>query len=433
VFALWLEFQGNGEKMDTREKITPMLESLLIQASEFRQLEAGLDVFCPFEALGMVGAEIRHSNYLAYILNPHRPHGFGAGLLRPFLIQALAVRPSFNSNSMTPLDVHLLDLGSAEIRREWQNIDLLIVVPQEKVVVAIELKIDAQQSGNQLQRYRRTVEQTWPENEWRRVFIFLTKHEEQPHANWIPIRLPSLVKTIDDFLSTSADGALSVQTLRAYSSMLKRHHMENKELTQLARVIWSRHSEALTFLMRHQPDVFGGLFTDLSNKADEIAEEASEITDLSIVRDDDQARIMRFAVEEWDHIPGLLGSDWTSSKRVLLFELKFESECVRGYLYIGPGADARRQEILDALAPIRKRKGYPRAWSKITQRDLLAASDLEFTGGETASELIKSRFVEFLCQTAKLVHDHLQPLMPQSEMPQSDLANPSSITDLDSQ
>uniref|UniRef100_UPI0005608937 PD-(D/E)XK nuclease family protein n=1 Tax=Rhizobium fredii TaxID=380 RepID=UPI0005608937 len=126
--------------MDTREKITPLLESLLIHASEFRRLEDGLDVFCPFEALGMVGAEIRHSNYLAYILNPHRPHGFGAGLLRPFLIQALAIRPSLYS--ITPLDVHLLDLGSAEIRREWQNIDLLIVVPQERVVVAIELKID---------------------------------------------------------------------------------------------------------------------------------------------------------------------------------------------------------------------------------------------------------------------------------------------------
>lgn len=339
----------NLEEVDTDLTVPRTLEGLLVHSPEFRALEAKLDVFCPFEALGVVGAEIRHSNYLSYILNPHRPHGFGDGLLRPFLMEALRAGAA-PSTGLTPLDIHLIDLGNVEIRREWENIDLLITVPQARLVVAMELKIEAQQAENQLKRYRERVDRTWPEDEWRKLFIFLTKHEEKPHDDWIPVRLSNLVKVIDDFLPAGPETHPAYQTLRAYSEMIKRHHMENEELAKLAGAIWSRHSEALLFLMNHQPDVFAPLFASVVAGAEEIAEKASATSGLTIVQDDDQGRIIRFAVEEWDVIPGFLESTWTSSKRVLLFELKFESDAVRGYLYIGPGSAVGRRELLDALA-----------------------------------------------------------------------------------
>ncbi len=50
------------------------------------------------------------------------------------------------SAGFTPLDLHLLDIEVVEVRREWRNIDLLLIVPGAKLVVAIELKIGASQS-----------------------------------------------------------------------------------------------------------------------------------------------------------------------------------------------------------------------------------------------------------------------------------------------
>ena len=53
-------------------------------AADFKKLENMVDVFCPFEAIGMVRQEIRHSNFLAYILDPNRPHEFGSSFLEDF-------------------------------------------------------------------------------------------------------------------------------------------------------------------------------------------------------------------------------------------------------------------------------------------------------------------------------------------------------------
>ncbi|WP_426231076.1 PD-(D/E)XK nuclease family protein [Pararhizobium sp. DWP3-4] len=110
-------------------------------------MEKSLDIFCPFEAVGMVSAEIRHSNFLSYILNPNRPHGFRGAILRTFLMSATRIGHEQGlSAGFTPLDLHLLDIEVVEVRREWRNIDLLLIVPGAKLVVAIELKIGASQS-----------------------------------------------------------------------------------------------------------------------------------------------------------------------------------------------------------------------------------------------------------------------------------------------
>lgn len=43
----------------------------------FEQIEAKLSDFNAFETLGVVNTEIRHSNVLAWLLNPRENHGIG--------------------------------------------------------------------------------------------------------------------------------------------------------------------------------------------------------------------------------------------------------------------------------------------------------------------------------------------------------------------
>ena len=131
------------------------IEGLVISDPDFLELERLLNRFCPFEATGIVRTEIRHSNFLAYILDPLRPHGFGERVLRSVLREV--AKSADTMQGISALDLHLIDLDGAEVRREWRSIDLLIVLPADKAVFAFELKIDSSQHSNQLKRYREAI------------------------------------------------------------------------------------------------------------------------------------------------------------------------------------------------------------------------------------------------------------------------------------
>ena len=198
------------------------IDSLTALVSDplLRQLEGQFARFCPFEAVGMVRAEIRHSNYLGYILNPFRPHGFGTSILWAVLKCALT------EDVMSALGAGALN--DAEIRREWRNIDLLILLPRAKHVIAVELKIDASQSSDQLQRYRNIVEVTWPGSEgWRYDYLFLTKHDEAPNdASWTEFKLHDLVDTLSQFAAVGQHrDTQAYAMLRSYISMMRKHHL----------------------------------------------------------------------------------------------------------------------------------------------------------------------------------------------------------------
>lgn len=98
-----------------------------------------------------------HCHFLAYILDPRRPHGFGDAIFQRFL-DALLDDMTVERLGLSALDVHLADLKGLEIRREWKRTDIRILLPSHKLVVVVELKIEAAEGKNQLQQYRKLVE-----------------------------------------------------------------------------------------------------------------------------------------------------------------------------------------------------------------------------------------------------------------------------------
>ncbi len=120
----------------TEEELQIRYADLLKDAS-FQKLEILSENPNIFEILKTQTYEIRHSNFLAWLLNPNANHGLGDRFLKMFLID-LAVDKK--SNAFNVLMVQNLDYSNIEIRREWKNIDILIVFPD--LVVAIENKIN---------------------------------------------------------------------------------------------------------------------------------------------------------------------------------------------------------------------------------------------------------------------------------------------------
>jgi hypothetical protein len=65
------------------------LEDFLIANRDLERLEAMLDRFNILEALGVVRQELRHSDFLAFLMDPEGNHGLGDAFLKRLLQRAL--------------------------------------------------------------------------------------------------------------------------------------------------------------------------------------------------------------------------------------------------------------------------------------------------------------------------------------------------------
>ena len=132
------------------------LERFLLDNPKLDRLEGILSQFNIFETLKIVQAEVRHSNVLAWLLDPTANHGIGSYFLQHFLKVFVSENKTLLSNILTIFDIEMFGFGDVEIRREWKNIDILLIIREEskEVVLAIENKVKSIEHHNQLQRYR---------------------------------------------------------------------------------------------------------------------------------------------------------------------------------------------------------------------------------------------------------------------------------------
>ena len=231
---------------------------------DLRTVEDRLKAFCPFEAVGMVRQEIRHSNFLAYILDPSRPHGLADALLQELLFEIL--EKGDETLPLRKLDLHFRPLGNARIYRETMNIDLLIEVPgsgsQKGLVIAIEMKVDAGESDNQLAKYEKRLRAAYSADRWLHVFGFLTV-EGRPSSTagetaWTPLSFTGLFKRFDATIRHHGHQGRGVEMYQDYAKMMRRNGMaegeHDEQLQEAVRNLWVRHREALDYLMLHRPD-----------------------------------------------------------------------------------------------------------------------------------------------------------------------------------
>lgn len=325
----------------------------LIFSPDFESLDEEFGVFCPFEAIGMVKQEIRHAHFLTYILAPDRPHGFDSACLNAFM--KVVVRNGTYKGKLSALDIHLLDFEGTRVYREWNRIDILIEMPVQKLILAIELKIDASESQNQLANYKEIVENKWNKKDWEHIFVFLTKKgDESTNEVWNDIKLSDFAKELDNILLKKIGTPDARSLLDAYLKMLRRHHLENEKIAELASKLWEKHKEALEYLYKKRPsDNRTELLAAISASVLGLfKEQPRDAKSLTIVADESSsANKARFAVREWDKIPHFLeGSGWGKSKRLILIEVEWNKGGVYFKIVLGTAKASIRKEFYDKLA-----------------------------------------------------------------------------------
>jgi hypothetical protein len=226
----------------------------LFDDPDFNLVHRRMSPFNLFEAVGAVRAELRHSNFLAYLLSPSRPHGLGAKPLVA-LIRSILIRMPAESRPIMALELIASDLDDAIVYRERDNIDILIELPSMKFVVAIENKVGSKAGDGQLERYDELLKASYPDH--RRLMVFLTPDSTLPdHEGYVAYDYADVASTLegltlDPLESVPAETKLIVHH---YVDMVRRHIVQDERLRALAVTLYERHKEAFEFIFECRPE-----------------------------------------------------------------------------------------------------------------------------------------------------------------------------------
>jgi len=225
--------------------LRPVLERFVVENDDLLALESLIGRFNIFDALGITRVEIRHSNFLAFILDPAESHGQGQLFLKALLMDLLKNAPP-QLRPLSPIDLDGTDLRGVEVEREWKNIDLLITCKEPRFAVVVENKVDSKEHSDQLNRYRQVMADHHPGMKC--LFVFLTPDGDEPsEADWVPYtytQIHSVLKRVRDTYQNAIGDEVLV-FVDHYLDLLGTRFMDNKELDDLCRRIYQNHRQAL--------------------------------------------------------------------------------------------------------------------------------------------------------------------------------------------
>ena len=227
------------------------LQSLIANNQNLDRLEAFLNEFNSFKILNVADHEIRHSNILAWLLDSKGNHNIGDMFLKKFLSEAIISNENIDT-TLNVFDIQIMTFNDAQVKREWNNIDILIESRQNKLVVLIENKINSRESKGQLTKYYDVVTKNY--NGYDIIPLFLTLDRTPPsnesygsisHINVLEI-VKFIISIKKENLSTKV-----YEFIQDYIKILEIHTMENEQIKSLCKSIYKEHKEALDLIIQY--------------------------------------------------------------------------------------------------------------------------------------------------------------------------------------
>lgn len=341
------------------DDVVKALEAFVLDNPELERLEAMLDEFNPFVAMGWTRQEIRHSAFLRWALDPRETHGLGSYFLRQFLKMAASMAGR-QEGMPTVVQLDSWAYTGTTVQAEWRNIDLLIHDDALRLVCVIENKVDSSEHGDQLRRYREIVDQAYPG--YRKLFIYLTVDGEEPSdAAYTSCSHAQVATLLEDTLKRRQD-QLNEEVARfmtSYVEMVRRNIVEDSEIQRICEQIYQTHRKALDVLFEYRPD-----------RRSEIRDYLISLIDAhpNLVKDHCTKGYVRFLPQAWDALPKA-GKGWVPSNRMVLCEVGQSAEALWLKILIGPGDEDLRRALVERVQQLgdvfnrSSRRVYPQFWS----------------------------------------------------------------------
>jgi len=240
-----------------------------VNNSDLARLETLLSEFNPFKVLGIADFEIRHSNALAWLIDPHAHHGLGDSLFKNMILEVLRKAPANNTDLPKIADIIGADFRDLLIHREWKNIDVFAISPKNNIAVVIENKIYATEGEAQLEKYVGIVDKAYPD--YRKVFIYLTLDGDTPKGSdrYIIFDHKKIYRIVKDSVELRKDH-MHVKVfdfIMQYLKILEEKTMQNEEFVSICTKLYVEHKDAITAIMTYgKPTLPIGYLHEFHNK-----------------------------------------------------------------------------------------------------------------------------------------------------------------------
>lgn len=368
-----------------------LLEEFIINNKNLEHLENIVNDFNIFTSLNLVNNEIRHSNFLSWIINPKENHNLKDYFLSS-LLKVISMRASsLGINAPTIFDIDIWSFMETEVLREWRNIDILIKDDNHKLICVLENKIYSKEHSGQLRRYKEIVEVEYPD--YQKMFVYLTiEGDEASEDEYLSISYHDIIEIITHIIdnkSTSIGEEILI-FISHYREMFRRYIMENSEIQEICKKIYKKHKKALDLIFEYKPD----LLMEINECLTEIIKNDSDL-----ILDFSSKSYIRFITKKLDFIPRK-GEGWTKSERILLFEFKNNLNGIALYLIIGPGPKEIRENLYEIakkspkLFNVANRK-FTTQWYSIYKKPIIKANNYEDKDILEIRERIKEKIENF--------------------------------------
>ena len=194
-------------------------KSLLFEsyAEILRNDGKGLSPSNIMQILHLTRHELKHSHFLAWLLDPVGTHGLKDDFAR-FLLGLLE-----RKGLKLPKPLAALTLSDAVVRAEREDIDILLVSERHRLVLAIENKFGATESAGQLAKYHEFLQRHYAGDHF--VHVFLDMQGRNPtHKSYQPVSYGELLPFFESKLagaSKTGDAERRVQIyVQHYAALL---------------------------------------------------------------------------------------------------------------------------------------------------------------------------------------------------------------------
>lgn len=227
------------------------LKNFLLDIDCLDQLDEWTGKFNMFDILKITRAEIRHSNLLAWLLTPNENHGLNDSIIKAFIQFAIT---NFANDNDDIFDTLLMDFRSFNILREWHHIDILAISEKENFILCIENKIDTGEHSNQLARYQKVLEETYPE--YKKIFILLspTGIESSIPDVWISMSYNEVINIIESACKKIKLLPEAEMLINNYIQTIRRDIVGDERLAKICEEIYYKHKRALDLIFDNKPD-----------------------------------------------------------------------------------------------------------------------------------------------------------------------------------
>ncbi|MDF7665261.1 PD-(D/E)XK nuclease family protein [Bifidobacterium sp. ESL0745] len=274
------------------EEDSVMVQAMkLLSDPQFNKLSQRLSRVNVFDVIDMGRQEIKHSAFLAWLMDPASPHGLGDLFIRRLLAQLYRENIQNHHSDELANDFASLaadDLTEIEVVREREaHIDILVKTLDNRMVICIENKVDAWLHDNQLFRYREYVENTYA-GYAHKIYIFLTpKGERVPEDqsdepdSWLTLSYTSIV-TVLKSIETLARGRAK-ELIDDYIDFLEKENLvKNDELDDLALNLYRKYPAVFDLVHDRAVPDNDGINTELRQMYLKVLNEFKQKDDIDI-------------------------------------------------------------------------------------------------------------------------------------------------------